>query len=224
MARYLLLIMHYWQNGALPDDEQEARPHLPAGAGGMGGGARDARPGCSAPGGCTSASMPSSPAPRSATASVSRPGGGGPSPRQGRPRQEPTHSRATPRLKPTPEQCYTNHNHSHKEEDSPYLLRRSGPPRQTGRGAFLAEDWKPSPANIDWAAAELGGALAAARTFERFRNYWLAKAGRDERKRDWDLTWRNWVNEEVDRANRNAQRSAYRGPPRHSSAHHALRP
>lgn len=32
--------------------------------------------------------------------------------------------------------------------------------------------------------------------FDGFRDYWLAKAGRDGTKRDWAATWRNWVRNE----------------------------
>lgn len=34
------------------------------------------------------------------------------------------------------------------------------------------------------------------RTFEKFRDYWTSKAGRDGTKLDWLATWRNWVREE----------------------------
>lgn len=29
--------------------------------------------------------------------------------------------------------------------------------------------------------------------FEKFRNYWIAKSGKDATKTDWDATWRNWI-------------------------------
>lgn len=35
--------------------------------------------------------------------------------------------------------------------------------------------------------------------FDGFRDYWLAKAGRDGAKRDWAATWRNWVRNERQR-------------------------
>lgn len=33
-------------------------------------------------------------------------------------------------------------------------------------------------------------------TFARFRDYWIAKPGKDGRKVDWTATWRNWVRNE----------------------------
>jgi uncharacterized protein YdaU (DUF1376 family) len=217
---YLLLIMHYWQNGALPDDERKlaricrlapeewalARETL---AGLFGEGWSHKR---------IDVELVRTEERYRKRVEAGRKGG------LARANAQPRSSIALAE----PEQCPTNHNHSHKEEDSPVPPPEARPPRRVERGAFLDEGWRPSPANSEWAAAELGGAEQAARTFERFRNYWLAKAGRDGRKRDWDLTWRNWVNEEVDRANRNAQRSAYRGPQhqhassQHQSSHDAL--
>lgn len=45
---------------------------------------------------------------------------------------------------------------------------------------------------------------------EKFRNFWLAKAGRDGTKLDWPATWRNWVIKAIDdRVNRRGGR----GPP-----------
>jgi hypothetical protein len=38
--------------------------------------------------------------------------------------------------------------------------------------------------------------LDPAKTFDKFRDYWTAKAGKDGAKLDWLATWRNWVREE----------------------------
>lgn len=38
--------------------------------------------------------------------------------------------------------------------------------------------------------------LDAAETFAKFKDYWVAKPGRDARKVDWFATWRNWVRSE----------------------------
>ena len=32
---------------------------------------------------------------------------------------------------------------------------------------------------------------------DQFRDYWLAKSGKDATKRDWRLTWQVWVRREV---------------------------
>jgi DNA-binding transcriptional ArsR family regulator len=60
------------------------------------------------------------------------------------------------------------------------------------RGSRLSEDWSPSPAS--WARAEKAlpqGALEDELT--KFRNYWMAKAGKDAVKLDWNRTFDNWI-------------------------------
>jgi len=48
------------------------------------------------------------------------------------------------------------------------------------RGSRLPPDWTPEG---DYDREEL----------ERFRDYWIAKAGKDGVKLDWQATWRNWL-------------------------------
>ncbi|MDK1386886.1 hypothetical protein QN224_15865 [Sinorhizobium sp. 8-89] len=47
----------------------------------------------------------------------------------------------------------------------------------------------------DWAfaAGEGFGRAEAEAEFEKFRDYWNAKAGREATKLDWPATWRNWI-------------------------------
>ena len=49
----------------------------------------------------------------------------------------------------------------------------------------------------DWEAycREKRPDLDPAGTFESFRDYWVAKPGKDGRKADWPATWRRWVRE-----------------------------
>lgn len=60
------------------------------------------------------------------------------------------------------------------------------------RGARLDEAWQPDPETRAWTITQLD-ADTARTELEKFRNYWLAKAGRDATKLDWGRTWRNWV-------------------------------
>ncbi|WP_143348254.1 hypothetical protein [Ensifer adhaerens] len=62
--------------------------------------------------------------------------------------------------------------------------------RRSGRAMRLPEDFEP-----DWAfAGGLGFARAEASVeFDKFRDYWRAKSGRDASKLDWAATWRNWM-------------------------------
>jgi hypothetical protein len=69
-------------------------------------------------------------------------------------------------------------------------------PRATAdarKGTRLPEDWQPSERCIAYA---LDRGISRARISieaEKFRNYWIAKSGRDATKRDWSATWRNWI-------------------------------
>lgn len=67
------------------------------------------------------------------------------------------------------------------------------------RGTRLPEHWTPSPETGQWTLQHLDSRTAA-RELEKFRNYWLAKTGRDATKLDWDRTWRNWILNTQDRA------------------------
>lgn len=60
------------------------------------------------------------------------------------------------------------------------------------RGTRLPENWRPSDTDRQWTLTHLDQTTAG-RELEKFRNYWIAKAGKDATKLDWDRTWRNWV-------------------------------
>jgi len=62
------------------------------------------------------------------------------------------------------------------------------------RARRLPADWKPEPVNgkagemiAAWPPGEVERELA------KFRNYWLAKGGKDACKTDWQRTWINWL-------------------------------
>lgn len=64
------------------------------------------------------------------------------------------------------------------------------------RGARLPENWQPSEADREYAAAR---GIDVQRIADDFRGYWLAKAGKDAVKLDWSLTWQGWCRREADR-------------------------
>lgn len=64
--------------------------------------------------------------------------------------------------------------------------------QQRSRGSRLPSDWKPSEILKAW-ALKARPDLDLETVAERFRNYWVAKAGKDATKLDWDATFRNWV-------------------------------
>jgi hypothetical protein len=66
---------------------------------------------------------------------------------------------------------------------------RSGP--GSARGSRLPADWSPGDSLRVWAKGE--GLDATGPELAKFRDHWLAKAGRDATKADWDATYRNWL-------------------------------
>lgn len=66
------------------------------------------------------------------------------------------------------------------------------------KGSRLAKDWTLPAEWREWAlqeqptwSPEHAGGVA-----DQFRDYWVAKTGRDATKADWEATWRNWVRKE----------------------------
>lgn len=63
---------------------------------------------------------------------------------------------------------------------------------EEARATRLPQDWALPDEWRDWAKAERAD-LDVASTAASFRDYWVAKPGKDGRKVDWLATWRNWV-------------------------------
>ena len=71
------------------------------------------------------------------------------------------------------------------------------PARNAGRstkGTRLPDDWHPSEATLARFRADGVDALGS---LEAFQNYWLAKAGANALKLDWERTFANWVKEDM---------------------------
>ena len=70
-------------------------------------------------------------------------------------------------------------------------------PKKTGRerATRLPSDFTPADDWFAFCKSERPD-LDPKKTFEKFRDYWTAKAGKDGAKLDWLATWRNWVREE----------------------------
>jgi hypothetical protein len=60
------------------------------------------------------------------------------------------------------------------------------------RGTRLPADWSPSDELKSWSSSERPD-LDLESVVAQFRDYWLAKPGRDGTKLDWEATFRNWV-------------------------------
>ena len=83
-------------------------------------------------------------------------------------------------------------NHQTPERESP----------RVARATRLSADWEPTEDMVAW-CKETRPDLNPQTVAERFRDHWIAKAGKDGAKLDWTATWRNWVRGE--RAQFNAQ-------------------
>lgn len=66
------------------------------------------------------------------------------------------------------------------------------------KGTRLSPDWMLTKALGDWALNEVPGWTPddVRRSADTFRDYWVAKPGKDGVKLDWSATWRNWVRKE----------------------------
>jgi hypothetical protein len=69
--------------------------------------------------------------------------------------------------------------------------------RRAGEGHRLPNPW-PLTDELREVAASIDDRVSVERQHAGFCDYWWAKAGKDARKVDWVLTWRNWIRRESD--------------------------
>lgn len=74
--------------------------------------------------------------------------------------------------------------------------------KPTKRATRLPDDWRPD--REYWEAAQLINKDLTQEWFvqvaHKFKDYWIAKSGKDATKADWLATWRNWIRREVENA------------------------
>jgi hypothetical protein len=78
------------------------------------------------------------------------------------------------------------------------------------RACRLPVDWKPTEVDIAWQRAKGIPDSSARSEFEKFCNYWRAKAGKDAAKLDWSLTWHSWLLNALERQPQRPQDDASR--------------
>lgn len=66
------------------------------------------------------------------------------------------------------------------------------PEAPTNLGTSLAPDWKPSPELVAQAKSERPD-VDVDLEVRKFVDFWIAKPGKDGRKKDWPATFRNWI-------------------------------
>lgn len=78
------------------------------------------------------------------------------------------------------------------------------------RATRLPDDWKPD--REYWEAAALINKSITQEWFvataHKFKDYWIAKGGKDATKADWLATWRNWIRRDVE--NQTAPKGQYK--------------
>lgn len=93
-----------------------------------------------------------------------------------------------------------NQSRNHRGKYSP-ITPSSDPGKEKPKtGTRLPDDWTLPDEWLNWAATNTTipptkiPAIA-----DGFKDYWIAKAGKDGRKADWFATWRNWIRREAER-------------------------
>jgi len=82
--------------------------------------------------------------------------------------------------------------------------------KRGARASRLAADWFLPMEWGEWAISEGMDRDAVRVQADRFKDYWLAKAGKDATKLDWQATWRNWIRSAKERGNGNGNRGGVR--------------
>jgi len=75
------------------------------------------------------------------------------------------------------------------------------------RGSRLPPDWRPTDSDWMESCRSLGSRKAEVE-LAKFRDYWVAKPGKDGVKNDWYATWRNWVRRAAERLPISSQSAA----------------
>lgn len=87
------------------------------------------------------------------------------------------------------------------------VLGANAPAKRPSRGSRLDADWRLPKAWGEWAVTEGMSEPTVRRQADRFRDYWIGKAGKDSAKLDWEATWRNWVRKHLDESRSGARQS-----------------
>jgi uncharacterized protein YdaU (DUF1376 family) len=190
---YLLLLMHSWRNGPLPDDDRKlaaiARTDIKAWRAGIGETVRAFFT-------VTGAGLVQGRLERERVLAAEHA-----ERRQGAARKaasarwqsdsEGNAQRNASRMPDAlPDECPTPSPSQKKEHPSQPSVGRSP------RGSRLPPEWSP---DAEMRAFAEGLGLDADRVAANFRDYWHAKAGKDAVKLDWPATWRGWCRREAER-------------------------
>lgn len=83
-------------------------------------------------------------------------------------------------------------------------------PAKAKKGTRLPRGWRPEPLPDEF-RVNLGLSVSAVeREFEKFTDYWQARAGPNGVKLDWNATWRNWLRKAAEDQHKGQGHAAYR--------------
>lgn len=188
---YVLLLMHSWRTGPLPDDDSRLAAIVRADAAAW----RRMAPTIRAFFDVTDAGLVQRRLERVRSeqgGKVEQRRAAGRASAEARRRQREGNGGATAVERPLPSSLARQGREPEPEEDIP-------PSQPTAvrspRGSRLPADW--SPGHDDQAFA-VGLGLSVDAVAAQFRDYWHAKAGKDAVKLDWSATWRGWCRREAD--------------------------
>lgn len=92
---------------------------------------------------------------------------------------------------------------------SPSVKEREANASPKKIGSRISPDWTLPSEWRDWAIGQGMSASVAEAQAERFRDYWLGKAGKDGVKTDWQATWRNWARKALEDGKSSPKASAH---------------
>ena len=82
-----------------------------------------------------------------------------------------------------------------KANQEPITNNQEPERKKKTRGTRLSQDWILPDSWLEWALSQKQGwsRFDVERCADTFRDYWIAKSGKDAAKANWEATWRNWV-------------------------------
>lgn len=90
-----------------------------------------------------------------------------------------------------------------------HIIEESNTKKDIIRAQRISAEWILPHACRSWALLQGLSESEVDDESQRFKDFWIAKAGRDGAKRDWPATWRNWCRNFLERKGR----SLTTGPP-----------
>lgn len=102
------------------------------------------------------------------------------------------------RLQPIPNTQYPSKQPTSTQPALVDVSQKPAAKPPASRGSRLSPDWQLPKSWGDWALQQRTDWTpeAVRKVAETFRDHWVAKAGANATKLDWEATWRNWVRKE----------------------------